>query len=574
MATISKSLIYGTTANTDWSAKLLDASSLLYGLAPIIYVDSASPLASMLTTWPASTAVTVGTAFRLPNTAQGGYVYLECTVAGTTAASSPVVSTTVPVGQQYTSGTSTWRARAYHGWSRACPVMQSNTYITTSGNYRMIQLLASTSNAAINYASSLLPSNGTYTRFALFSVSKAAGDVVTNYAAGSALTYSTSNTGSFEGPYQVVRGVTLTNTFVPTSTTLNYRSWQSRKYIDCTLRTTFDYTGNSYPVAAHGSTYRALRCTFQNLQSAGASTHPVFGSYGSSNDSSADACTYSRATNTNNSVPVLAVSSTSSGNSFNDTIILGADVSGIAASPWGHSFGPSSFYEYTSVDPRLYLYGINGAATQPPSYPFVQGESPAYQLFPRSAYTSIGTTEATRILTSNKTRTYTRVGGANDGIGLYALTMQAGLSMESSPDIWFMNTRVNEGFVINIDYEYSAAVGITGLSEEDVWLEAVYLDTTNTMHGQFVTSIQNRETRPGLFLTGAGPRLNATSTSTWNGALASAVKQRMSVTVSPRRPGPIKLRIRTWLCPWTRSNTGLSYLLLHVCPKPILTAAP
>jgi len=171
--------------------------------------------------------------------------------------------------------------------------------------------------------------------------------------------------------------------------------------------------------------------------------------------------------------------------------------------------------------------------------------------------------------------TFTKSGGASDSMGAYSFACLVQDDLYYPFTLEFYNSKIDEGFVITLEFQWSSTgTGLTTLKDEDVWLEAAFLDDAVKNTAALVFSF-DKDDRKGLIYNHAvGPPALATSSATWAGGLGSAVKQKVSVVVAPKKVGPIKLWFGTWFCPYTANTKTTSSLQLYVDPLVILTAAP
>lgn len=139
--------------------------------------------------------------------------------------------------------------------------------------------------------------------------------------------------------------------------------------------------------------------------------------------------------------------------------------------------------------------------------------------------------------------TIVRSGGASDGTTSLSWKMATNADAEypalvlESPEIARWNETVGSAITVTVDVVHNAQGSGSGgaLTNAEMWLEVQYLGTNGVPLGTFTRS------RKALMATAAD---NASSSATWTTtALASPVKQRLSVTFTPQEKGVIQARI-------------------------------
>jgi len=588
------------TAGCIFTRKLYKAGGSCIFPAPYIYVDSA---VGALPDWPVNTVVTLGQRFglRLGIGQNYKYIYAEITQAGTTAGTNPSAGVIYGMGFEQTSFTAKWRVRYFHGWSRARPTIEAGLLPAdwiTSLAWSWTILMAST-HTQTTYAGRCDLTNefssGSYINFPgshVISVSKAAYPPTT-YAAGASLVVTGTNQATDFSSTNVtgtVRGVTLghDNT-VPSSAEDEYATvypWSPNvRWVDCTFQT---YRAqNVYPTratGAHGNLRKhSLRCTVKSLH--GTDPVPVL----VANGVMLEAPTINR-TNVASS-PLANVDQSAGGLQAPSYMgpdgylfLLGADLTGFtsATTAWGNVSGTSAALVGGAP---LHTFGTLFKATANTN-PSTLSLSTAW-----SAYGTVVVGEMNTGNHENVTRqipwtsapwpampstrrntTYVRSGGASDALGSFSYECTIDVIPRVPYHFEFFNTKIDESFTITIEFEWSSTgTGLTTLKDEDVWLEAAYLKDANTDEAELVFSFDKYNRRGLIYNDATGPTALSTSASTWSGALGSAVKQRVSVIVTPKKIGPIKVWLGVWLCPWTNNIASSTSFSVYIDPLPVLS---
>lgn len=497
------------------------AGSMYMAYSPYIFVDSATPMTIILNTnmIPTSTAVTVGQKFSVSSNSWG--YCLECIVAGTTS-SSPTTDITNTMlndtwaqgyyyfGRTFVSGTATFAIRMYHGWSTAIARTLTPLNTATPFSYLVANTHAGTTGSFKGSAIS-----------SVISVQKAAGQWP-GYLAGASETSTTVVVGTSN--ISLVRGITCTNT------TINSYLQASGRLLDCAL---------NFKREASLSNAALTRCTLTN-----AAAEVAFSSVGGGSLSMEAGTT-----------PTTGTPSVVFGSSYATNYIGAIDTSAIAAQ--------------LASAPMTYGVKMNGVPTdsavvQATSAVFGAGatvrsnkSTPAVVAADTVPGTS-GTTTATVYQTGSS----------------FSVTTLLGHKLLYPLQLAFYNTRITEGFVINVEALYAdlTSIGLADLSIGDMWVEAVYLQDATTFAGKFVASV-DRYDRRDLVHTGPTPEYLAASPTTWVAGFTQR-KKRLSVVVNPRREGLIHIRVGCWMSPWTRTRASVSTIQVYIDPKITLSEAP
>jgi hypothetical protein len=615
MATVTLTAVF-TDAAREFSKKFF-APGIASGLnfdafpAPFTYIDSASALGA-LAAFPLNTAVSVGQKYAYSADANNQRAYWEVTGAGTSGASQPTVA--VPdayANVAVTSGGATLKYRRFHGWPRARTTIANGIFPTFSVNANSssqvvgpwtaliasshVQTLASTLSLSLSFAGS---ASGNAPGHTLISVNKSVAVPVTMTAGASVL-----GTGEGKGltptsnatKSGLVRGLTLGHDNT-TSTVLNYvdrYNWSDDvRFYDCTFQT---FRQNNAAVASggqvdygHAGGRHAMRCTYKSSHA----TNPT-PALGLVNPNSymtlLEAPTVTRLTSA--TTPLVRAADNDGTGTYPpytaDLLVLGANLSTFTGGPVyaAETRGTAvmlqggTFLTYGSL---LKAAAFTTPSVQPISISTTTQNNVIAEEF-HAGVSEFGsgydfswlTTVKQAAPSLQRNATFTRAGGASDAFGSFSYACQIGERLHYPFTFEFFNAKIDESFQITVEFEWSSTgTGLTALSNEDVWLEAAYLDDAVKNSATLVFSFDKYNRRGLIYNDPIGPSALPSSSATWAGALASAVKQKVSVVVSPKKVGPIKLWFGTWFCPYTFDRKAVSALTLYVDPLPVLTAAP
>lgn len=536
-------------------------------MAHVVYVDSASPLGA-LPQLQLSTAVSLGAKFSDTGTAvsptsqwQRGSCYYQCVLAGTTAASAQ--DWNILPNSTYAHGTAQFKARTFHGWDRACAGTTVPYWLQFYGKNCFIASSAS----FLPQANDDVPGRGNTSTFndtlepvsSLVSVTKAADNQVTTFAAGAqiarGITYLDTQINT--GPGRFVRGVRLKGT--TGGAYPSYGAARAARYgvfYDCTYEGTAVYAdvAGSRSAAVDASNH-SVRCTFKQL----ASTASVGGVMG-----------YDEITDTLHMV--VAPAATCAGTISALTGIINARAGNAQLTVMGGDF--SNLASGMSTNPSG-VYGAYGASTRLWGVKFAAGKLNTSRTDGASLLNCTdGTTNYTAFEFIRNTAVY-RSGGASDPNGAYSYSCTASTSVVESARMAFFNTKVDEGFVVEVDLLADlTGTGLSALSVEDVWMEIAYPDQVGTWHGGFAMT-RSRDNWQGFIHDHAtGPVALTASPATWVGTPAGAVKYRLSAIINPRRAGMVRVTVVSRLCPWTLHHSSLAAVRLYIDPTVTLSAAP
>jgi hypothetical protein len=561
--------------------------------APLVYVDSGSALGT-LSAFPTSTAVSLGNKYAH---ATRPYLYWECTQAGTTAGSQPSTGGTWPeyeIGREVTSNTAKFRIRHFHGWARAKTVISTtllpqdqipNTGSTIIAPWTLVIASAHSQAPTTEWSFKLTPvwqgsSPVNVYGYLALSVDKDTA-TPTTFEAGAVLVATgnargalpTSDVATKTG---MVRGVVLGHDNTAVTGTNNVYEWSTRpRYYDCTFKSYRSDSGDdALTEAVHTGGRHSVRCTYESLHATTPS--PVLTSGGTAQ---VEVPTISRAVGA--TTPVIRANTGIVG-------VLGADLSSFTGGKaWS---GPST--PVTKQGAMFRGFGCEFAASalvQPSVVPVdvafarmggtVIGErNPLTHLIGSVfTYNEAGgpVPSAFTFPTVSRENTIVRTGGASDALGSLSrkILMSSFLDYPYTFELW--NDKIDESFLVRLHFQWSSSgTGLSTLSKEDVWLEAAYLSNAANYEAELAFSFDTYNRRGLIHNDGVGPDVCESSSETWGGGLGSAVKQSVSVVVTPKRVGPIKFLLGVWMCPYTRNLSSVDTLSIYVDPLPVLEAAP
>ena len=621
MATVNVTVLFGG-ANRQFPNELFAGTVAAY-MAPLVYVDSASSLGA-LPAFPLNTAVVLGAKYLYGADTLHQYRYWECTQAGTTGASHPIPSTSGSgtiwsVGEEVTSGTAKFRIRGYHGWARALTALTANavprnTIFTGASNLALngwAVVMASSHSQSVSAAFQMRlnpafsGSSSGYANipgYTLVSVSKATATPTTFLAGASVL-----GTGNITAMFPssdtnnvgIARGLTLghDNTATTASSFTDQYAWSTTvRFYDCKFQTvrqnkadgsTLDY--------GHTGARHSVRCTY----AASHATNPVPAIGVTSADTIIEAPTISRLTTA--TTPIVRTPDSAANISAGTQPDPDLGFAFVLAADWsGFTGGPAWAADSTAKVDRwgvgFRAYGVrmtaSGVALPSPA-PLdlahaMLGTSPINEM--HGSFLEMGShygwrwevQQATAASTPtrppmSRETTIVRTGGGSDAFGAFSYKTEIRNRLHYPYAFEFFNGKTDESFLITLEFQWgSTGTGLTLLTAEDVWLEAAYFNHPTKKSADYVFSFDKYDRRGLIYNDPVGPPPLAVSAAAWGGALSGAVKQNVSVIVTPRQAGPVKVRLGVWMCPWTQNiaSTPTTPIVLYVDPLPILSAAP
>lgn len=543
-------------------------TSMTVSFAPILYADSASPLAG-IAQLARSTAYSVGTKLYF-----NGVHFLECMIAGTTAASQPTYPTTS--NTSVTDGTAVFRTRRYQGWARAWAFGANSPYSATlqggdhsillSSNTTFTQLAASYSNFVFTVYSGASANSGVGVHA---SVSKT-NDRVSAYSAGAKVVQHVNADSLASGSGWIghfVRGIT----FEKPGGNGNGAAYDvvsgfgAGTYYDCTFRS----SARSTATASFMPPYSGVRCTFNQFAANAAN---LFGTPLSSALSfSLVAPTVTMSTLPGSLGSYFVCKLGASWSPGCDEAVAAGNFSGLTnMSAWSASTQSSmATWALTFVGSR-FVAGATDLTTYNAWMMACNAGTPNDWRVPP------GNTGLSPQSATGRTLDYAvyRTGGAAGAQGNFSLRNDMDYQRRRHVVIEFFNTRISEGFTITVEVLAAlSGTGLTDLSEKDIWLDCVYPAETNTWRGGYASTF-NPDNPAGLIHNGAVPTM-LTPGSAWTGAPAGSVARKLTVTVNPRRVGMIRLRVNSALCPYSANLSVASTLFtLYVDPTVTIGNAP
>lgn len=289
--------------------------------------------------------------------------------------------------------------------------------------------------------------------------------------------------------------------------------------------------------------------------------------------SSFDACTFTRTLSTHATSPIFAECNFYDSASYNNpwgtqdnAYIFGGDCSGIS-SPLA---GVTELGDPTTVT-NLGLVTLYGVKANANSYPSTLDE-----LEPKYWQVIDGTTPVSMWPDFTRSTTVYRTGGAHDGTSNYSLMAALTISKSSVTYLYsFQNKKTDGPYTITheLQLQNTTGSGLTGLNVDDAVLTVVYPCDPVTEETEWACSAPEESL-------GCVPQVassNApTSTATWTGTVTNGVKQKVSVTIFPRKIGPVIVYLRFELCPRTLNlwnQATVPTLNIYFDPLPVLTAA-
>lgn len=573
--------------------------------APILCIDSASPL-GVLPAFPFSTAVSVGAKYLGRHYVSGGGYqvapfYWECTVAGTTGTTTP----DEPTGDLWyrypnkplTSGTATFVKRFFHGWNKAWAISTAYTVAVTPPfgtgstfvDYEQAYYIASTSATTISstslydtYIGQTYIQGGWGSR--LVSVGKAWPP--TAFTAGASIKNTLNSAARMA--MSVIRGlsyghdntaVTMSGEYFPTPAQFILTGI----WYDCSLTTnrgeTYYSESNWGNMFSYGGTFTAYNTSFANTAaSIPDATFGMRGNGGASDAAMLDiaGCTATRSTAAT-STPIFRYFSDLNASAAFSMHAYGLNASSIAAPLFGFKERYTTYTKNALVNLDSIAAGAGTPAARADGYNVTYNECSQSTTFVDHQSLDDGRGWAYDDLADYNylkgytllNRTYARSGGASDSVGAYSFEVNAINLPRRQAVLVLDNTKVDEGFTLTFEFEWSnpGGSGITALSAEDIVVEAVYLQADGPQLALSYDPLNRR----GLIYNGPTPTMHPTSTATWSGSLATAVKQSVSITVNPTVVGPIIIRFNTWLSPWTMNLFTGTSLTIYIDPEPIVS---
>lgn len=584
MANVDLSITAGDGKTRNRKVFRANGTCLLPG--PFVYVDSASPLGA-LSLIPLSGAVSVGQKYLLQDYfgTPNRNVYAEITQAGTTSTS---YTQNQVMGNELTNGTAKFKIRYFHGWSRARWQLDyyslGNLGVIGTTIQDVVALVASSHTQSYGGTTLALQPYVSFTYdnlpgFAVVSVNKTPA-VTTTFTAGAQF-WSTGNADClrFSSSHYLgtVRGLNMGHDNTTSSQYYDdfgsVYGWSVEpRYVDCTFTT---YRQNNYgtsgtPVdaeAGHTGARHSLRCTYASLNATTAA--PNLSQW---KDTFVEAPTLSRSAHT---TPLVRGIDRGTGGVANwaggNMLVLAANWASFTAGP---AYEPQSLQSQTptmDLPSAFRAFGSSFKAsgiTSPAS--FAVDTTRVYQ----------GTSLVTESRAGGdvqlvRNATYVRSGGASDVFGSFSYQAAAKAELQYLYEFDFWNTKIDESFLITLEFEWSSTgTGITALTNEDIWLEAMYYNSPTTEEMELVFSFDKEERNGLIYNHAVGPPALSTSAASWSGALGSAVKQKVSVIVTPKKAGPIRCLLGAWLCPWTQDKASVSSITIYFDPLPDLGVAP
>jgi hypothetical protein len=177
------------------------------------------------------------------------------------------------------------------------------------------------------------------------------------------------------------------------------------------------------------------------------------------------------------------------------------------------------------------------------------------------------TTDYDRQLVRNTT--YYRSGGAGDAANAnFSLQVVGHLAPAYLPAFYFHNAKVDESLRVTVEVLWAG--GANRLSTEDIWLEVVYPDDATTFRSGFKRSYDEYDRRAMIY--DASPDTLPTSSETWNGGLANAVKQYAFVEFHAKRAGTIVVWVGYRATPYLLNLVARP--TYYLCPLLTVAAAP
>lgn len=576
--------------------------------APYVYVDSGSGFGT-LSAFPLSTGVSLGDKYLYSADALHHFLYWECTQAGTTGGSH-ITATAYDMGVEKTSNTAKFKVRRHQGWARARtavvadllnqnPLASSSFVLTTEWTMFLASSHSQTFAANVNFlmAEKLNFSGGNAPGHTMISVDKSVAVPVT-MTAGAALL----GTGDAKGilirsdtqDEGLVRGVKLGHDNTASTASGRYDIFDPptdvRMY-DCTFQT---YRQNNAYDAGYNETEYGIGATARHdVRSTYASLHasnpaPAMGPHPSSNRF-VEAPTISRLTSA--STPVIRAATIPYGDwPDGDLVLLAADLSSFTGGPaYVGEHGTAAVMKEGSAFRTLGVHMASGALTLPAVPPMdlafsTMGSTAVGEfrwgddyLITRGMYQDGYLSHEPLVTYPSTTReaTVVRTGGASDALGNFSHKTEVQKRWHYPYKFEFFNEKIDESFLITLHFIWSSTgSGLTLLRDEDVWLEAAFLNHATKNSAELVFSFDKYNRRGLIFNDPVGPPTLATSSETWGGSVSGAVKQKVSVIVTPKKVGPVKVWVGLWLCPYTWNLASVDSVPIYICPRPVLSAAP
>lgn len=568
MATVNLSFVLSSGTYSSQQASPYGSADYPWHF-PDTYVDSGSPLTLIDGGIPLT--VTAGQKYYTWNydNTNSGVMYIEVVTSGVRTNSSKLPSSnrdflsytnatfgraTSLLNQLQTDGTATLRVRRFSGWSRASPREDRHDPFHrpsyTGYDYAgYMVFVASTSNIGQTVWRSTQLDRGS----SVISCSKTF--PASTYVAGSKLLNKniiTSYPVHFGYVARIIKGMTIgDDPSVPVNTGSYYNqnvyAWSSSVFFDrCTFQANRVENGYGYDDSgAHGMTGDNILCTFKSNPT-GASAPLLY-----RQDNVVNFGTFIRG-GSGYLLPHLTDGYVAAYPTYQNNLTLFAcDLTGLSG---------------VSVNNAAVAMDASNCA-------FTSTSVTGTPLYPGTNYYNCTINGGSA--TSGANTTYYRIGGATDGFSSYSKALYISPSSYLTISLAsFYNTKVNESFDVTFEFQWgnTAGSGISTLSNEDVWIEATYLSDPSSSATTTVFS-HDLYNRPGLFTTKGAPTALPTSTASWAGALANAVKQKVSVRVHPRRVGQITFFVKARMCTYTRNQFSGTSILLCICPKPTLTNA-
>jgi len=304
--------------------------------------------------------------------------------------------------------------------------------------------------------------------------------------------------------------------------------------------------------------------------------------------SSFDVCTFNRTTTT--TTPIFQQGIFYNSSSYNNpwqtednAYIFGGDCSSISSPIVGvvELDDPATMYDQGVGAIKIFGIKANTASypattreLQPKYWMVMDGTTPVNEVGVSGGTLVDQLTETVKRFLQS--RTVYRTGGAHDGIGNYSLIATLTLAnREFEYRYAFENKKIDGAYTITheLQLQNTTGSGLTGLNVDDAVLTVIYPCDPVTEETDWATS--SPDPCMGWVPQVASSNLPSSATA-WTGTVTNGVRQKVSVTITPRKLGPVIVNLRIGLCARSLSlwNAGtVTSLNVYFDPLPILTAA-